>query len=98
MKYYPLKGKNITIETGRYPVGGANFIIIKDKEGEEICVASVNLPSEDIARDEVAIKNHSENEGVLADLIELGIVSEPIRASRAGYVQVPICKLLKNTL
>lgn len=61
---------------------------------ETVLIASVNLPDEEIGEDEICIKNHSENEGVLDCLVKAGIVSEPIRYVDSGFVQIPICKLL----
>ncbi len=57
-------------------------------------VASVNLPYEHIESGEVAIKNYSENEGVLQALIAAKIISEPVRFIATGFVQIPVCKLI----
>lgn len=67
----------------KYPVGTL-----------QIAVASVNLPNVLLDNDEVAIKDYSENEGILECLIDNKIVSEPIRFIHQGYVSIPICKLL----
>ena len=61
---------------------------------ESVAIASLNLPNENISRDEIAIKDYSENEGMLRCLVKAGIVSEPIRIVQSGFVNVPICKLL----
>jgi len=45
--------------------------------------------------DEVAIKNYSENEGILDELIKAGFVSEPVRYFQLAYAQFPICNILK---
>jgi hypothetical protein len=61
-------------------------------EGEPIVVASVNIPHEKLAADEVVIKNYSENEGILDVLVKAKIISAPIRETeKEGF---PICKLL----
>ena len=57
-------------------------------------VASVNIPEEKIGKDEIIIKNYSENEGILDILIKANIISKPIRMVETGYVEVPVCKLL----
>jgi len=61
-------------------------------KGESILVASVNIPEEKIEKDEVIIKNYSENEGILDVLINAKIISKPIRSAsvRGAF----ICKLL----
>jgi hypothetical protein len=55
----------------------------------------VNIPGTVLEKDEVIIKNYSENEGVLEFLIENGIVSKPLRTVSSGWVTCPIVKLLK---
>lgn len=70
-------------------------ICLTDVEtGEPILTATVNIPEEVIEKDEVIIKNYSENEGILDTLVKNKIVSTPIRFVNIGYVTVPICKLL----
>jgi len=61
---------------------------------ETILIASVNLPDEEIGKDEICIKNHSENEWILDILVKAKVVSEPIRYADSGFVRIPICKLL----
>jgi hypothetical protein len=46
-----------------------------------------------LAKDEVAIKNYSENEGVLSLLVKEGVVLAPHRYELSGYVKIPVCKL-----
>jgi hypothetical protein len=55
----------------------------------------VNMPAVVLEKDEVIIKNYSENEGVLEFLIENGIVSKPLRTVESGWVTCPVVKLLK---
>lgn len=61
-------------------------------DGEDIATASVNIGR--LPEGLIAIKDYSENEGILAWLIENKIVSEPIAHRESGYVNIPICKLL----
>jgi len=61
-------------------------------EGEPILVATINVPNEKLAKDEVIIKNYSENQGILDVLVMARIISAPIRETEnEGF---PICKLL----
>lgn len=62
--------------------------------GESILRATVNIPDEDLAEDEVFIKNYAENEGILDWLIENNIVSQPLSYTRNGFESIPRCKLL----
>ncbi len=63
-----------------------------DEEGP-VATATVNLPEEPLAADEVAIKTYSENEGMLESLLDAGIVEDTGRKAWAGRVQVPICRV-----
>jgi hypothetical protein len=58
-------------------------------------VLTINLPDVPLAEDEVAIKNYSEHEGVLDDLIDAGIVSQPVKFIQSGFVEIPVCKILE---
>ncbi len=62
--------------------------------GSEMTVTS-NMPDHDIAKDEIVVKNYSENEGILAELIRLKIIAQPsVRQIRSGFVTLEVCKLL----
>lgn len=61
---------------------------------ELVAIATANLPNESLEPDEVFIKDWSENEGVLNDLIEMGVISEPISSVQTGFCIAYKCKLL----
>jgi hypothetical protein len=64
--------------------------LIDQVDGLSVLMASVNLPDEHVESDEVAIKDYSENEGVLRSLIGASVISYPER-----YIgSFPICKIL----
>lgn len=72
-------------------------IVLTDKEtGEPYATASVNLVNQDLEPDEVAIKNYSEGEGMLDDLVAAGIVEDTGKEVGSGYVLIPIARLLKK--
>jgi hypothetical protein len=85
---------NISLVFGQYRNGQRAIEMIDEADGAPYAVATVALVNEQLSADEVAIKNWSENDGVLESLIENEIVSAPIRYVSSGFVQVPICKLL----
>lgn len=96
-------GKTVTIKNtetecvvfkSRYTNDRPALILIEAESGEQYCVASVNLPDDDIRDGEIAIKDYSENAGVLDALIDGGVVSEPIGYISSGFVDVPVCRLL----
>ena len=47
---------------------------------------------------EIAIKNYSENEGVLDALIRIGAISQPHRQQNAGLVKLDICSMNRERL
>ena len=47
-----------------------------------------------LEKGEVAIKDYSENEGMLKVMMDAGIVSAPVRYVESGFVRIPVCKLL----
>lgn len=62
---------------------------------EPMAMATVNIGLLGVG--EVAIKNYSENEGMLKALIEAGVVHSPHRFVQSGFVGIPICYLTEAT-
>lgn len=60
--------------------------------GEPMCMATVCLPGYPFEKRETAIKDYSENEGMLASLIAAGIVEETGKTTRSGFVDIPIVR------
>lgn len=71
--------------------GRPSIRVITAELDEPMAAASTNLDIP-LGPDEVAIKNWSENEGLLEVLIAHGIVDSPHRTVPSGYVDVPICR------
>lgn len=90
-------GEQCEVSFAHYNNGRRAIELTIQESGEPMAVASVNLPDEPIEDDEVAIKNYSENEGILEVLIHANVISEPLREVDLGFVTVPICKLLINS-
>jgi len=101
MKNYKLElGESeyqVTLEFGKYRGNNRVAITVVDAEdGEDLLVATVNLPDEPLEEGETVIKDYSENEGILKFLVENGIVSKPVRTVRVGFASVSVVKLLIN--
>jgi len=76
---------------------GQNVIQLFDMaDGFPYAMASVSLTSVDMDSDEVAIKNYSENEGILESVISAGIITNPHSFVPSGHVNIPICKIIKT--
>ena len=79
----------------RYQDNGRIAIVLFDDEsGEQLFVASVNLPEVALPENHVFIKNWSENRGVLQSLVDAGILRSTGRRVPTGYVEADECELL----
>jgi len=84
------------LQFGEYNNGRTAIELIDKKNGEPVLVATVNIPQEKLDKDEIIIKNWSENEGILDVLQKAGIVGEIIRKVPTGHVEADVVKLLKT--
>lgn len=75
----------------KYATGNNRLQLVDANDGIPVTMASLN-PAEILKEDEIAVKNYSENEGMLDFLIENNIVGPPHRYSIERF---PICKLKK---
>jgi hypothetical protein len=76
---------------------GQNVIQLFDMaDGFPFVMASVALTNVELDSDDVAIKNYSENEGILESLMAAGIITKPHSFVPSGYVNIPICKIIKT--
>lgn len=76
---------------------GQNRILLIDNDGVPYMTASVAIEHEmvEVGPDDVIIKNYSENEGILQELFESGIIEEPHRAFTYNFVTLYVCKIVK---
>lgn len=72
---------------------GTDAIVIETTDGIPYGTASVNL-REKIPSGFVAVKDYSENIGILEALVYAKIIGQPEFYIRTGYVEVPVCKIL----
>ena len=68
--------------------------MVDAEEGEDLLVATVNIPEASLEEGETIIKDYSENSGILKFLVQNGVVSEPIRNISTGFVQCQVVKIL----
>ncbi len=62
--------------------------------GEPMCMATVCLPGYQFQEKETAIKNYSENQGILDSLIAAGIVENTGKIANSGFVEIPIVRFI----
>jgi len=79
---------------GKYANSSNAIVLHSVKDGSPVATASINLVYGGLRNNEIAIKNYSENEGMLDCLVQANIISKPLRYAHAGFVTIPICKLL----
>lgn len=85
------------VEFSRYTDNNRLAIILFDaKDGEQIAVASVNLPEAHLPVNHVFIKDWSENAGMLQALVDAKIVRPTGRRVPTGYVEADECEVLIN--
>jgi hypothetical protein len=67
-------------------------------EGEPIARVTVN-PGERVDDGRIAIKDYSENEGMVDTLLEMGIIKgDPLYTIPSGWVQIPVYELTDKGL
>jgi hypothetical protein len=76
-----------------YPDGSVRIQLYDSSDGTPYATAT-SIIQEILEPGEVAIKDWSENEGMLNFLVENRFVKPPHRYSDQGFVKVPICKLI----
>jgi hypothetical protein len=88
------RGTNLFAEYGKYGNGQNSIQLFDINDGMPWAVASVAI-DQPLQPDEVAVKDYSENEGILETLFKAGVVEHPHRVVSSGFVIIPICKLKK---
>jgi len=95
MKEFEFKGYTLSVEMTRYAGNDRRAIqLIDTEDGDLYCTATVNMPDIDLSENEVAIKNWSENEGILECLQANGVIGPVKRRMPSGFVYVDIVDLL----
>lgn len=65
-------------------------------EGEPIATCTVNMPNIELKENEVIIKDYSENEGLLATLLDHNVIKLTERVVDTGWVTCHICELIEK--
>ncbi len=88
-----LKGKTAEVKLAKYDLGGTAILL--ENHREEISLKlSVYMAGEYIGINYAFIKTWGENEGVMEDAIEAGIIESPIAWIPAGYAKAALCRIL----
>lgn len=84
---------NVNVELHYYENGRIAIILTHNELGK-LMVASVNIPEIKLDKNQVLIKNYSENEGILDELINNKIIEDTGITIPCGYVNAHLCNLL----
>lgn len=86
---------NCNFEVGRYSNGNIGITIFSNDVGP-VTTVTVN-PGYTINDDCIAIKNYSENTGMVDWLISKDLIeSNPVMITRSGFVEIPVHKLTEK--
>lgn len=96
MEKFNYKGfKDCVFFASRYRDNGNLALQIVNEEDGPIVTPTVN-PGEALDDDCIAVKNYSENTGMLDFLREHDIVGEVVRVIPSGWVEIPVCRLTEK--
>jgi hypothetical protein len=94
MKHVRFREWDCIVQKRKYGNGGVALQLVDGEDGSPIATATVNIPGLKLGHNEVAVKDYSENEGLLGALVEAGVVKPTGRVAKTGHVEVPVCELL----
>lgn len=80
-----------TLQISRYENGRPRLSLV-DEEGP-VATCTVNMPDVPLRRNQVLIKDWSENEGMAAALEAAGVIKPTGQTVRSGFVEIPVCEL-----
>lgn len=95
LRTYKLKQCRVTFD--QYQNNGNTAIVIQGlMRNEPLTIATVNV--EKLPREQVAIKNYSENRGIEEWLKYCGVVDKKLRYIDLGHVKVPVYQLTEEAI
>lgn len=81
-------------QVGEYINSQTALELIDTFDGSPVLTASISVPKIALEKNELIIKDYSENEGVLGFLVENNIVRHLGRHIKTGLITAPIVELL----
>lgn len=88
------KGWNVKATLGRYANGRLAIRLVDATDGQPVATCTVNLPNQVLEDGEIFVKDYSENAGMMDFLEENGIAKRTGVEIGAGYVRVPVGRIL----
>ena len=96
MKTINHNGYDLTATFAKYQNGQVAIKLINNADGFPYATATVCVEDDLLKEGEVAIKDYSENAGILNSLIEADMIEPPHAYIQSTFTKIPICKLLIN--
>jgi hypothetical protein len=96
MKKVKFKSWDCIVSFGSYSNGRTAIRLMDALDGAPVATATVNVPDAKLEKDEVVIKNWSENAGILRALIEHNVVLDTGKKVRCGVVSGYVCKVIRD--
>ena len=90
----PYREFQLIAEFAKYKNDQVAIKLIDSSDGMPYATATLCVEDNLLKEGEVAIKDYSENEGILNSLIEANIVEPPHAVIQTSFVKIPICKLI----
>lgn len=84
----------VFLQLGEYTNSQTALELINTLDGSPVITASISVPDCALEKNELIIKDYSENEGVLSFLVENNIVRPLGRYVNTGLITVQIVELL----
>lgn len=86
-------GEFVVVKT-TYPVDKSTCLLLRN--GDDVIKATVCIPENSPPAGFVLIKNWSENEGLLQELVNAKVVEDTRITVPTGFVEANLCKLLAD--
>ena len=83
----------LSVHFTKYRNGQTAIQLFDMGDGFPFAMATVCVEDHLLNSDEVAIKDYSENEGILESLIDGEIIEHPHAFIQSDWVKIPVCKL-----
>lgn len=95
MKTIEHNGYRLRPQFSKYQNGQIAIRLLDLMDGMPYATATVCVEDDLLKEGEVAIKDYSENSGILESLMEADVIEPPHAFIQAEFVKIPICKLIK---
>lgn len=92
LKVVEFCNEKCVVHKQEYVLGGIALQLVSLEDGLPVATATSYVDG--LMKHEIAIKNYSENEGIMQLLLDAGIVARPHRYIKSGFVEFPICEFL----